>query len=182
MKKTLLTMLGLMLLPAMAMAAPNFSGRWVLNSSASTPNPYPFYWLARSSPESQGPRRFEFSMTVRENGDNMQVTDIERPIRHYTLDGQPHARPTDTKREKAVVTANVQGDDVVIDTTEPYSGMAGNATLKETQVWSLSPDGKTLTIIITRSTPGRKNTIAAVFDRAQGNATTICSDGCMTIQ
>jgi hypothetical protein len=121
-------------------------------------------------------------MTVSQNGDTMKVTDIERPIRHYILDGKPHVRPTDTTLEKATVTADVQGSDLEIDTTEPYSGMAGNVTLKEKEVWSLSPDGKTLTVTITRDTPARQETLKEVYDRAQGDATTICSDGCITVQ
>lgn len=181
MKKTLLTLLGLMLVPAMAMASPSFSGRWVMAPSASTPNPYPFDWLARPMPEYHG-RFFQYSMTVQQNGDDMKVQDIERPVRTYTLDGQPHTRSTDSLLEKAQVTAEMQGNDVVINTAEPYSGMPGNATLNEKQVWSLSPDGNTLTIIITRTTPGRKYTLAEVFERGQGDYTTICSDGCLTIQ
>jgi hypothetical protein len=181
MKKTLL-ILAFMLLPNLAMAAPDFNGRWVMNTASSDANPYPYYLLARPPAEAGGPRRFQFSMTVQQSGDTMKVTDIERPIRHYVLDGKPHSRPTDTRIQNAEVTANLQGNDLVIETTEPYSGMAGNVKLKQKEVWSLSPDGKTLTINITRNTPAREKTIKQVFEKAEGDFTTICSDGCMTIQ
>lgn len=177
MKKTLL-MLGFMLLPTLAMAAPNFSGTWVLDNAVSDPNPYPLFWITRAAPQFYG--RFKMLMTVHQNGDSMQVVDSERPVRNYTLNGEPQTRPTDTLLEKAVVTAKWQGDDLVIETTKPYGGMPGNITLKQTEEWSLSPDGKTLTVTITRDSAARQKTLKEVYNMTQSEeGKVLCSDGCI---
>ena len=179
MKKTLL-MIGLMLLPTVAMAAPAFTGTWLRNSSKSDPDPYPLYWITRPGPGFHG-RAFKYLMYVSQKGDTLQVTDPEHPVRNYTLDGKPHSRTTDNMMAKAVIIANVQGNDLVIDTTQPYGSMPGNVTLQQKEVWSLSPDGKTLTITITRQSPARTKTLKEVFDRAQGKDDTLCSAGCVTL-
>ena len=72
----------------------------------------------------------------------------------YILDGSPHTRTTDTGIQKAEVTAKLQADNLVIETSEPFGGMPGNVTLKVKEVWSLSPDGKTLTITYNAGRPG----------------------------
>lgn len=179
MKKALL-MLGLMLLPTVALAAPNFSGTWLRNSANSDPAPYPLYWITRPGPGFAG-RNNKTYITVQQDADTLQVSDSQHPVRKYTLDGKPHSRVTDNMMEKAVVTAAVQGNDLVIDTTKPYGSMPGNVTLKEKEVWSTSPDGKTLTITITRDTPARQKTIKEVYDRTKNMDDTLCSAGCVKL-
>ena len=180
--KKMLLMLGLVMLPTMAMAAPDFSGTWIRNNANSDPDAYPLYWITRPGPTMGGGRNAQFLMSVHESGDSLQVGDSEHPMRNYTLDGKPHTRATDTMLQKAVVTADAQGNDVVIETTQPFGGMPGNATLKEKEVWSLSPDGKTLTITLTRDLPARQQTMKEVFSRTEGDATALCSAGCVVLK
>ena len=90
-------------------------------------------------------------MTVQQEGTTLVVTSPQGAVSKYTVDGKPYTRPTETGIEKAVVTASWQGDTLVIGTTQPYGGMPGNVTLQIKEVWSLSPDGKVLTITTTRS-------------------------------
>ena len=71
----------------------------------------------------------------------------------------------DTGIQKATVTASLQGDTLVIGTTQPYGGMPGNATLEVKEVWSLSPDGKILTITTTRTVPAVQKTFKQVYNR-----------------
>jgi hypothetical protein len=81
-------------------------------------------------------------MTVQQDANSLQVTEPQGGIRKYALDGEPHNSVMETGVAKAVVTASLQGDTIVIGATEPYGGMPGNVELKVTEVWSLSPDGK----------------------------------------
>jgi hypothetical protein len=199
MKKQFL-LLGMLLLPTLAIAAtPDFNGSWVRNGAASDPAPNTMYWMTRTAPPAGppagartappagaggggrgggggGPRQL---MTVHVEGKTMQVTESNVLDRAYTLDGSAHTIPTDTGIQKESVTATLQSDSLVIDTTEPYGGMPGNATLKVKQVWTISPDGKTLTITTTRDVPAKKLTYKQVYDRTETQPAAICSDGCM---
>jgi len=103
-------------------------------------------------------------------------------VRNYVLDGKAHTRTTDTGIEKAVVTAAMQGDNLVIETAEPFGGMPGNDTLKVKEVWSLSPDGKTLTIITTRDIPARHQEYKQVYTKTQDQSGAMCSAGCVVPQ
>ena len=179
MKKQLL-MLGMIFLPAMAMAAPDFNGTWALDKTASDRAPNDMYWLTRSGPTMGGGRgNAEVLMTVQQNGKTLQVSDSQHPMREYAVDGSSHTRATDTGIQKATVNANWQGDNLVIDTTEPYGGMPGNAILKVKEVWSLSPDGKTLTITTSRDVPAKQQTYKEVYTRTQANGAELCSAGCV---
>jgi hypothetical protein len=104
-------------------------------------------------------------MTVQQDADSLQVTGPQGATRKYTLDGQPYASVTETGVEKAAVTAKLQGDTLVIATTRPYGGMPGNVTLQVKEVWALSPDGKTLTITTTHTTPAVEKNFKQVFNR-----------------
>jgi hypothetical protein len=181
MKKQLL-ILGMLLLPTLAMAAtPDFNGSWVRNGAASDPAPNTMYWMTRSAPAGGGGRGgvAQVLLTIHQEGKTLHVAQSNESVRNYTLDGAPHDRPTDTGIEKAAVTAALRGDSLVIDTTEPYGGMPGNATLKIKEVWTLSPDGKTLTITTTRDVPARKQAYKQVYDRTQTQPGAICSAGCV---
>jgi len=104
-------------------------------------------------------------MNVQQDANSVQVTGPQGATRKYTLDGKPYTGATETGIEKAAVTANLQGDSLVIGTTRPYGGMPGNVTLHVKEVWSLSPDGKILTIATTHATPALEKNFKQVFNR-----------------
>jgi hypothetical protein len=180
MKKQFL-MLGMFLLPTLAMAAaPDFNGSWVRNAASSDPVPNQMYWMTRGgNTMGGGGRAPEIILNVHEDGKSMDVAESNQILRKYMLDGAAHTRPTDTGIQKAVDTATLQGDNLVIETSEPYGGMPGNATLKVKQVWTLSPDGKTLTITTTRDVPARQQTYKEVYNWTQPKPNEICSAGCV---
>jgi hypothetical protein len=166
MKRNILSMLVLACLPVMALAAPNFSGTWVRDNTKSDKDSYPLYWLTRGGAEGGGGGQGgDYIITVKHDAKGLQITDPQRPLRNYTLDGKPRTVPTDTGIEKATITANAQGDTLVIGTVQPYGGMPGNATMKAQEVWSLSPDGKMLTITLTREIPASRQVVKQVFAR-----------------
>jgi hypothetical protein len=197
MKKQLL-MLGMImiLLPTLAMAAtPDFSGTWARDSANSDPVPDLSYWMTRVAPPAPRPPGGGAAagggggqrpapvvlLTIHQDAKTLHVVDSQSLIHEYTLDGDgsPHTKPMDTVIQKAEVTAKLQADNLVIQTTEPFGGMPGNVTMKVKEVWSLSPDGKTLTITTTRDIPARHQEYKQVYTRTQAQLGTICSDGCV---
>ena len=176
MKRNVLMVLGIVLsgLPLVAMVAPNFSGSWVQDNAKSDRVPEPV-WLTRAPSGGRGGGgrgggpggrgNSEAVMTVQQDANSLQVTGPQAATRKYALDGKPYTSATETGREKATVTANLQGDTLVIGTTRPYGGMPGNVTLHVKEVWSLSPDGKILTIATTHATPALEKNFKQVFNR-----------------
>ncbi|HKV77557.1 MAG TPA: hypothetical protein VJP02_05430 [Candidatus Sulfotelmatobacter sp.] len=177
--------LGMILLPTLAMAAPpDFSGSWIRNSTGSDPMPNQMYWVTRGAAGGGGSGRGgrgggEVTLTVEQDAKTLQVGQSNEIARKYTLDGKAHTRPTDTGIQKAEDTAHLEGDSLVIDTAEPFGGMPGNAILKIKETWSLSPDGKTLTITTTRDIPARHQTFKEVYTKTQAQPGAICSAGCI---
>lgn len=184
MKKHVLV-LGIILLPTLAMAAtPDFSGSWIRNSTGSDPMPNQMYWVTRGAAGGGGGGRGgrgggEVTLTVEQDAKTLQVSQSNEIARKYTLDGKAHTRPTDTGIQKAEDTAQLEGDSLVIDTAEPFGGMPGNAILKIKETWSLSPDGKILTITTTRDIPARHETFKEVYTKTQNQPGAICSAGCI---
>jgi hypothetical protein len=206
MKKQLL-MLGIIFTATVAMAAtPDFSGTWARDNANSDPVPNQMYWMTRVAPAAPRPaagtvlgaapgaapaaaraagggqRAPQLTLlTIHQDAGTLHVIDPQSTIHEYTLvgDGSPHTKPMDTGIQNAVVTAKLQADSLVIETTEPFGGMPGNVAAKIKEVWSLSPDGKTLTITTTRDIPARHQEYKEVYTRTEAQPGTICSDGCI---
>jgi len=81
------------------------------------------------------------------------------------LDGKPHETLTDTGLQKATITASAQDDGLSITTAQPYGGMPGNVSASFKESWSLSPDGKVLTVTLVRSSPAKQQVTRDVFNR-----------------
>ena len=165
MKKYLPAALCLALLPTLAFAAPDFSGTWVRDNAKSDPNNYPVYWLTRVTPAAGGFGNQETVVEVRQSAASLQVVNPTRPFRSYVLDGKPHEALTDTGLQKATITAATQDDGLTITTAQPYSGMPGNVSATYKESWSLSADGKVLTVTLIRSTPAKQQVTKDVFNR-----------------
>jgi hypothetical protein len=165
MKRCFLMMIAV-LLPAMAFAEPDFSGTWVRDGAKSDVVPNTMYWLTRGVEAGGGRgRNTQTVIEVQQSAGRMQVTDPARPLRTLMLDGKPHAVPTDTGIQTATVIATVQGDTLTVSTTQPFGGMPGNSTLKITETWSLSPDGKVLTVRTERELPALRQTFNEIYNR-----------------
>jgi hypothetical protein len=120
-----------------AAAKPNFSGKWVLDKDKSFSNP----------------PGLEQTMTVTHTGEQIKM---EAHVKHargeqdvnetYTLDGKetefnPQAPPNAKGKRKASWLPNGQGV-LIIDETTVDGKVAGQITRK----WTLSADGKKLTV------------------------------------
>lgn len=157
---------GLALLPAMAAAA-DLSGVWVRDGARSDVVPSSMYWLTRGVDAGgvRGPNSPPVVIEVNQSAENLQVSDPARPLRVYPLDGRPHVVPTDTRVTSATVTASVQGDAIMVETTQPYAGLPGNVTLNVQETWRLGPDGDTLTVTTVQDTPAKQVTYTEVYNR-----------------
>lgn len=184
MKRQILTLVGMAYFGLPVLAAADFSGSWVRDSAQSDPVQNFMYWLTRE-PNSggagggggRGGGRGQGGpggrgmggpapMVVEQSAGMLQVTDPQSgAIRKYKLDSQPFTVAMDTGLQKATVAASIEGDTLVIRTTEPYGGMPGNVTLEVKDVWTLSPDGKVLTIATTRTAPAVEKSFKEVYNR-----------------
>jgi hypothetical protein len=176
--------------PALSIAAQNFTGSWVRDSAKSDPAPNAQYWLTRdpnSGGAGGGGGRGNVGggrggggggrgnaggggaptavTMVQQDGNTLTVTSPSGAVQKYTLDGKPFSKPTDTGVAKATVSAIAQGDTLVITTTQPWGGMPGNASLEIKEVWSLSSDGKVLTVTTYRNTPALQNNFKTVYNK-----------------
>jgi hypothetical protein len=154
------------LVPAMAFAEPDFSGAWVRDGAKSDVVPNTMYWLTRGVEAGGGRgRNTQTVIEVQQSAGRIQVADPSRPPRTLMLDGKPHPVPTDTGIQMATVVATVQGDTLTVSTTQPFGGMPGNVTLRITETWSLSPDGKVLTVRTERDLPASRQSFNEIYNR-----------------
>jgi hypothetical protein len=154
------------LLPTMAFAEQDFSGTWVRDGAKSDVVPNTMYWLTRGVEAGGGRgRNNQIVIEIQQSAGRMQITDPARPLRALVLDGKPHTAKTDTGIQSATVVATMQGEALLVSTTQPFGGMPGNATLKITETWSLSPDGKVLTVRTERDLPAQRQTFNEVYNR-----------------
>lgn len=143
-----------------------FSGTWVRDGAKSDLVPNTMYWLTRGIDAGGGRgRNNQTVIEVQQGAGRMQVSDPARPLRTLMLDGKPHAVPTDTGIQTATVVATMQGDTLIVSTTQPFGGMPGNLTLKITETWSLSADGKVLTVRTERDAPAVRQAFSEVYNR-----------------
>ena len=164
--KTRVLMMMALLLPAMAFAQSGFTGTWVRDGAKSDVVPNTMYWLTRGVDAGGGRgRNAQTVIEVQQSAGRIQIADPARPSRTLVLDGKPQTVPTDTGIQTATVLSTVQGDTLTVSTTQPFGGMPGNVTLKITETWSLSPDGKVLTIKTERELPAQRQSFSEIFNR-----------------
>ncbi len=164
--KTLALSAAVVLVAAASFAEPNFSGTWVRDSARSDVVPNTMYWLTRGVDAGGGRgRNTQLVIDIQHAAGRIEIADPARPPRTLWLDGKPRRVPTDTGVQTASVTATVQNDTVTVSTTQPFGGMPGNATLKITETWSVSPDGKVLTVKTDRELPSLRQTFTEIFNR-----------------
>jgi hypothetical protein len=143
-----------------------FSGAWVRDGAKSDVVPNTMYWLTRGVDAGGGRgRNNQTVIEVQQSAGRMQISEPTRPLRTLILDGKPHSAPTDTGLQTAETTAMMQGETLIVSTTQPFGGMPGNLMLKVTETWSLSADGKVLTVRTERDTPAARQAFSEIYNR-----------------
>lgn len=139
-------------LPAYAANPPDFSGRWVFNPGKSK-NIGMMSDMKLTETIKQSPASVDVATETTLHGNNQQTTT------HYDLTGKaaandsPMAGPSDT-------VSRWEGEKLVTTWTS-VGAVAGTKTVR-TEIWSLSPDGKTMTV---ESVRGSNPPVVMVFDK-----------------
>ena len=148
------TLFATVVLAVSAFAAPNFSGEWKVNVSKSEYGPVPAPELVTRSIKHNDPN---LSYSTHQKG---AAGDVTSEIK-YTTDGKECVNQLPTGGE-AKGHAKWEGDKLVIDSVRKIQTF--DISSKET--WSLSADGKTLTILTHLSLPQQGDfDIKQVFEK-----------------
>ena len=119
--------------PAAAMAAPNLSGEWKLNVARSKYGDFPAPASMIRKIKHEG---VSLSMSTTQKGAQGEVTSEL----NYSTDGKAVVNKTATGEIKGG--AHWEGNNLIIES----SRQVNSAELKERDTWTLSADGKTLTV------------------------------------
>ena len=164
-KLSLMIALGLAAMPGLASAA-DFSGLWIRDAAQSTgTNPSPLYWITRDLPAGGGGPGGEAGIVIAQTPTTVQVTSGNKPLRVYTTDGTGRTVKADTGVTDVTVSAAHRGNNLVITTVHPYSSLPGSVTTTTTETWSLSPDGRTMTVDTVRAVPGMTQAVKEVYNK-----------------
>ena len=155
---------------AFAQGNVNFSGTWVLDKSKSEmPNRQGRGGEAAETQDVSG------KMVIEQQGATLRITRTlsaatrERSMTvTYNTTGQETTEST-PRGGSIVSRASWEGNTLVITSTRtmtrPRRGETGERKIEQREVWSLSPDGRTLTIEGTRQTSRGDRTAKTVFNK-----------------
>ena len=139
-------------LAASAAAAPNLTGDWKLNLQKSQYGPIP--------------APIEVTRKIKLEGINLAMSTVQKTTQRdstselkYTTDGKLCVNPVTNGDAKG--TAHWDGDALIIESSQQN----GPQELKSREVWTLSADGKTLTIQTHLTLPQGGVNVKQVFDR-----------------
>jgi hypothetical protein len=145
------------LAPALAAeATPNLSGDWKLNLSKSNYGSFPAPLGITRKIVLSGAK---LSMTTTQKGPKGDVTSQL----NYTTDGKESVNPLTTGESKG--TAQWIADKLMVTSSREIQTGAQAITLKQTEIWTLSADGKTLTIDAHVSLPNCEFDVMQVFEK-----------------
>jgi hypothetical protein len=135
-----------------ATAAPNLSGEWKLNLSKSNYGSFPAPLGATRKIVHSDPK---LSMTTMQRGTKGEVTSQL----NYTTDGKESVNPSPNGESKGA--AQWIGDKLMIESSREVQG----TVLKQKEIWTMSGDGKTLTIDAHVSLPNGEFDVKQVFEK-----------------
>ncbi len=165
----------ILLAAASAQAAPNLTGTWVLDRSQSE-----FHQPdaadgkgrhGRKGGHREGAGRGESTLIVAQDGNTLKVTRAmakdgqERTFTQtYLLDGTEQTAKG--HRGAAVTKALYDGDRLLVNTSYTKTTKDGDKTMSGASVWTVSPDGQTLTIETTMQSPRGERQMKTVYQKA----------------
>jgi hypothetical protein len=133
-------------------ATPNFSGDWKFNAAKSNFGSFP---APQSMARKIAQAGAKLSMTTVQKGAQGEVT----TELVYTTDGKEVSNKTKGGESKG--SAQWIGDKLMIESSREVQG----ATLTQKDIWTLSPDGRTLTVDSHVALPNGEFDIKQVFDK-----------------
>ncbi len=146
---SLLVVVGMQAAP---IAVPNVSGDWKLNVGKSNYGSFPAPLGA--------------TRKIVQSGERLSLTTVQKSTKgdvttqlNYTTDGKESVNQSQTGESKG--TAQWIGDKLMIDSSREVAG----AVLKQREIWTLSAEGKTLTIDAHVSLPNGEFDVKQVFEK-----------------
>jgi len=130
-------------------AAPNLSGNWMLNVAKSQYGQFPAPEVMMRQIDYKDP---VLSMTTYQKGSQGEVTTSLK----YTTDGKPAVNG------ESKGSAHWENDKLVIESSRDFQG----TKLTQHDEWTLSADGKTLTIATHVKLPNGEFDVKQVFEKA----------------
>jgi len=144
----------------------NFSGTWILDKSKSDVSQ--FIGVGEDAEKTQNAG---MTMVVDQQGASLRVTrilktqgDERKEIHTYKIDGNETTN-TGFRGETVVARAFWEGDKLVVVSTRTKRVLMKDISAESRGVWSLSPDGKTLTIAAQVNSPRGEQRVRAVYDK-----------------
>ncbi len=144
-----------------SLAAVNFSGEWELDRSKSNlpeggqgRGPGAFVASKMTVTQDANTLTMERTMPGRDGGERKMTTTT-------TLDGK--VTKTSNERGESEVKAVWENETLVVETHRKFEGPMGSFESTRKEKWTLSADGKTLTIEFTQSTPRGETNGKAVY-------------------
>jgi hypothetical protein len=144
----------------------NFSGLWILDKSKSDVSQ--FIGVGEDTEKTQNA---SITMMVDQQGASLRVTrilkaqgDERKEIHTYKIDGNETTN-TGFRGETVVARAFWEGDKLVVVSTRTKRALMKDISAESRGVWSLSSDGKTLTIAEQVNSRRGEQRVRAVFDK-----------------
>jgi hypothetical protein len=159
-----------LLLCAIALSAAqgkvNFSGTWILDKSQS--DTQQLTGMRGGAGKGQDA---SLSMMIEQQGTTLKVTrtlkaegEEKRETHTYKTDGTETTN-TGFGGESVITKASWDGDQLVVSSTRTMKLLIKEVTVQSQSVWSLAPDGRTLTIDATIETPRGEQHVKGVFHK-----------------
>jgi hypothetical protein len=160
---------------AAAQAEPQFTGSWVLDRAQSQ---FPKHerqgqTQGQTAPDAQTQPQQppQVTLTVAQQGNTLKVTrTIARGTRSHSMTDVIVADGSDQVQQgyrgNAVTRSVFEGDRLVVTHTHTKKTDQGEQTMSRQSVWTLSPDGRVLTIDTTMHSPRGDRSMKTVYQRS----------------
>lgn len=156
---------------AAAQAEPQFSGSWVLDRSQSQ---FPTHeGRGQKAPDAQAQPQPppQVTLTVAQQGNTLKVTrTFAKGTRQRSMTDTIVADGSDQiqqgYRGNVVTRSTFEGDRLVVTHTRTKKTDQGEQTMSRQSIWTLSPDGRVLTIDTTMHSPRGDRAMKTVYQRS----------------
>jgi len=159
---------------AAAQAEPQFTGSWVLDRSQSQ---FPKHERrAQTAPDAQAqpqqPQQpAQVTLTVAQQGNTLKVTrTFARGTRSHSMTDMIVADGSDQVEQgyhgNVVTRSTFEGDRLIVTHTRTKKTDQGEQTMSRQSIWTLSPDGRVLTIDTTMHGPRGDRAMKTVYQKS----------------
>jgi hypothetical protein len=156
---------------AAAQAEPQFTGSWVLDPSQSQFPKHERQGQTAPDAQAQPQQPPQVTLTVAQQGNTLKVTrTFARGTRSHSMTDMIVADGSDQVQQgyrgNVVTRSTFDGDRLVVTHTRTKKTDQGEQTMSRQSVWTLSPDGRVLTIDTTMHSPRGDRAMKTVYQRS----------------